>query len=219
MNWLRELKTYIFDLDGTSIDSEEAHLSSWLNALSKFSPIKTLELQRYFGLDTKQIAAKFINDEEKIELCVELKERLFDKLWREKSRINQYVRELLSYLKERGFNVAVASSNPVKRIEEMLNFFDIRDFFDVIAGREHAGRGKPHPDILLHILKKLETNASAAVYVGDSPFDVLTAKNAGVRSILLKYRYRLEVTELDVTPDLTVNSLYELLSLIKQAYL
>ena len=219
MNWLRELKSYIFDLDGTLIDSEEAHLSSWLNALSKFSPIKTLELQRYFGLDTKQIAAKFINDEEKIELCVELKERLFDKLWREKSRINQYVRELLSYLKERGFNVAVASSNPVKRIEEMLNFFNIRDFFDVIAGREHAGRGKPHPDILLHILKKLETNASAAVYVGDSPFDVLTAKNAGVRSILLKYRYRLEVTELDVTPDLTVNSLYELLSLIKQAYL
>jgi len=219
VNWLSKLKTYIFDLDGTLVDSEEAHLSSWLEALSKFSPIKTSELQRYFGLDTKYIAAKFIKDEEKIKQCVELKERLFDKLWKEKSCINRCVRELLSYLKENEFNIAVASSNPVNRIEEILNFFEIRDFFDVIAGREHAGKGKPHPDILLYILKRLETNASVAVYVGDSPFDVLTAKNAGVHSILLKYQHRLEVAEVGVVPDLIVNSLCELLSLIKQAYL
>jgi len=89
----------------------------------------------------------------------------------------------------------------------------------VIAGREYAEKEKPYPDMLIYILERLRVNASAAVCVGDSPFDVLTARNAGVRSILLKHQHRLRTSELGVTPDLIVDSLCELLSLIKQVYL
>lgn len=90
---------------------------------------------------------------------------------------------------------------------------ELERFFEVTIGAEDTGRHKPHPEPLLAALDRLDADASGAVYVGDSPFDVQAAKAAGVGAVAVTWgrihsRERLEREE----PDAVADTVEELLA-------
>ena len=91
---------------------------------------------------------------------------------------------------------------------KLLEKFDLEKFFDVIVISAEINRRKPSPEIFKKALKALNVNASEAIFVGDTiGLDVKGAKNAGIKSVLVKRR---PIKEMDVKPDRIINNLKEL---------
>jgi len=88
--------------------------------------------------------------------------------------------DLIKELKAAGYSLAVASGNCVPTIETILSRLDLIDAFELIYGRESVENNKPAPDQLLRIMEKLGAEKKDAIFVGDSIYDELAAKSAGI---------------------------------------
>jgi len=211
MSWLLNLKAYVFDLDGTLIDTEKAHLKAWSRALSTFlEKIDISLVQRHFGKSGKDIALLVLGDERRARECEKLKEKIFDELWPIEAKLMPCAENLLMTLRRMGVKTAVASSNSLERITRILKHFRLLGLFDTLVGLEEVMEHKPSPDLLLRAVSKLNVKPSEAVYVGDSPYDVLMAMKAGSRSILVEVYERISLEEVGASPDMRVKSLCEL---------
>ncbi|MEM2703335.1 MAG: HAD family hydrolase [Candidatus Bathyarchaeia archaeon] len=213
MEWLSKIQAYIFDFDGTIIDNEQAHLYSWIEAFKiLIGDINPSLIQHHFGKNSYDIASAFIQDKKQVEECVKIKEQIYEKVWRDMSGPAPCVRELLARLRDFGKTLAIASSSTYDTIVKTLQHFNLSHFFDIIVGIDNIPNPKPNPDLLLFILEKMSITPSNAVYIGDSPIDGLTARNAGVHFIYLNtYKRKNFEGKLSCTPDLAINSLCELL--------
>lgn len=216
MGFLSKIKVYIFDFDGTVIDNEQAHLYSWVQAFKIFlGDINPSLIQYHFGKNSLDIASLFIQDKKQIEECIRVKEEIYEKLWPQISKPVQCIEELLTKLKNSKKTIAIASSSTRDTIVKVLKYFNLYHYFDIIIGIDNVSNPKPHPELLLSIIEKLNITPLEAVYIGDSPVDILTAHNAGVYSVYLDiYKRKNPEDELPCTPDLTIKSLCELLQLV-----
>jgi HAD superfamily hydrolase (TIGR01509 family) len=211
MDWLLNIKAFIFDLDGTLIDSEKAHLKAWSEALSVFLQDFDINLvQKHFGKSGREIAFLILQDEMKAEQCEKIKDQIFDTLLSTDVEPMPCAISLLELLKRRNIKTGVASSHYSERIIRILKHFNMLDFFDIIVGLDEVTKPKPSPELLLKALRKLDVSPAVAAYIGDSPYDVLTALNAGCYSILIKTYPRVNLRESRVFPNLVVKSLCEL---------
>lgn len=89
---------------------------------------------------------------------------------------------LLSLLSGRGFHLAIATNKPTELAEKALNETGIRQYFDCIVGIDGLV-AKPDPSILFECLRLLASEPSSAVMVGDRPEDMIAADRAGVFGI------------------------------------
>jgi HAD superfamily hydrolase (TIGR01509 family) len=81
--------------------------------------------------------------------------------------------------------MAVCSNKPVSMTKRLLDALAISRYFDAAYGPEDAGKPKPDPAMIQLALRRLGILPSHAVYVGDMPVDVETARNAGVTVFVL----------------------------------
>ena len=97
---------------------------------------------------------------------------------------------------------------------KLLEKFDLKKFFSVIVISAEINRRKPSPEIFKKALKALNVNASEAVFIGDTiGLDVKGAKNAGIKSVLIKRR---PIKEMDIKPDRIIDNLKELLVVLEE---
>jgi HAD superfamily hydrolase (TIGR01509 family) len=89
--------------------------------------------------------------------------------------------DALRTLKESGRILAIATSSG--RDVPFLERWGIRGWFAAIVGREDVERRKPAPDVLLQCLARIRHVAEDAIYVGDSPIDIVAGKAAGMRTV------------------------------------
>jgi putative hydrolase of the HAD superfamily len=87
--------------------------------------------------------------------------------------------EVLQTLKNRGFRLGVVSNHRAW-LPDYLKEIGLSDFFETIVVSDIVGVEKPDSRIMQIALNNLSLDASACLYVGDHPFDVLCAKNAGI---------------------------------------
>ncbi|GAC1403160.1 MAG: pyrophosphatase PpaX [Chloroflexota bacterium] len=89
-------------------------------------------------------------------------------------------RDALAALRRRGYRLGLVTSKPREGAEMALVRYDMGPLLDVIVCLEDTARHKPAPDPLLHACHLLGVAPHAALYVGDSTFDVLSAQAAGM---------------------------------------
>jgi len=97
--------------------------------------------------------------------------------------------ETLVALKGRGLALAVCTNKPSKATAEVLAALDLGRFFEVVVGADDTPALKPDPAHIAVTLDRLGVAAGQAVMVGDSRNDVLAARRAGVRSVVLSFGY------------------------------
>lgn len=129
-----------------------------------------------------------------------------------------YANELLEYMDKQGIRMGVVSNSCYKAVYRSLDILGFRDYFDAIVTRDDIRRIKPYPDPILKILDLLECKRHMAVYLGDSVFDVLAGKAAGVTTIYLNDRELNYSGVLDEKPDYIIYSLKEFLLLWKRHF-
>ena len=97
------------------------------------------------------------------------------------SKLRKCSKELLKYLKECGFKVALLTNEPCDVVDFILEKLSIREFFDVVVTRDSIGELKPSIKGIKVISEKVGVGEDDIVFVGDSSIDSKTAEMAGCR--------------------------------------
>lgn len=211
------VKAVVFDLDGTLVDSNEAHAIAWVNAyrLAGYGEVPLEVVRRNIGargdLITERVLGKeAVKDYKRIRL---FKDRVFLNLLRDgKISVFPEVYDVLKILKHHGIKLSVATSTSIPLLLIMLEFFNIINYFDVLVAGEEVVKSKPDPDLYLEALRRIKTEPREALIVGDTEFDIIPAKEIGATSVYVK-RYG-NTTQLNVKPDYVVDDLMELTEII-----
>lgn len=183
-------KGIISDMDGVILDTEKLYVRFWREAASFYGFPMTLEhalgirslsgklaeekLQGWFGKEFDYNAVR----QKRIELMDEF--------------VNQNgvepkpgAKALLSYIKDNGYALALATATPVDRAGRYLKSVELYSFFDQIVSAREVKRGKPAPDIYLCAAKRLGLDPEECIALEDSQNGIRSAFAAGCKTIMV----------------------------------
>ena len=188
----RRFKAVLFDLDGTINDSGPGIINSICYSLEKMQlPVPGIEtLRKFVGPSLVYSYRTYcgMNDEQ-AQKAVELYRECYHAGECYNLFLYEGIRELLADLKKAGIRCAVVTSKPQKTSEQILDHFDMTQYFDAIAGPDPDDPSNKKSALILRALKELGLDAKDVVMVGDSRFDIIGAKEAGCASIGVTYGY------------------------------
>ena len=177
----------IFDLDGTLIDSYDAHVESFRRALSRFGlTVEDEEIHRRFGKPAKQIIKEILpeNQHRHIDDIVRYKRLEFIETSKD-MQVFDGVETLLKYLKGKGISICLATSADNPSVIRVVNKFNLENYFDVIISSNDVKEAKPNPEMFIQASKRLEVDPKNCLVIGDSPFDVIAANKASMNVIII----------------------------------
>jgi HAD superfamily hydrolase (TIGR01509 family) len=187
---MSQINAVIFDIDGTLLISNEAHAQAYIEAASMlginadFTQIRSLIgkggdklIPEAFGFEQDSTLGKELN---------ELKGKIFKTRYLPGLQPAPGTRPLLSRLHVGGVRLAVATSGDKASADALLERAGVKDLIDDMATADDVDASKPEPDVVHAALRKLDFPVSRIVMVGDTPYDVQAAQNAGVQIIAVR---------------------------------
>ncbi len=191
---MKEYDNYIFDLDGTLLNTLDDLTASTNYAMREFGlPEHTKDHVRLMvgngirklieraipqGTDNpnyEEIYTTFINH---------YVEHSFDT-----TKPYDGIMDMFETLKKNGKKIAVVSNKYYKATEELCHHF-FEEYVEVAIGESPQIRKKPAPDTVFEAMKRLGVGKEGSVYVGDSEVDVATARNSGLPCISVLWGFR-----------------------------
>lgn len=186
--------TYIFDLDGTLLDSLTDLAISCNYALRiNNMPERTIDEVRCFvGNGVKKLMERAIPDG--------LQNPAFEKTYADfrqhylvhnldNTKPYPGIIPLLKRLHSEGKNIAVVSNKFYAATQDLVKHF-FGEYITVAIGERENIRKKPAPDTVFEALRQLSASLSGAVYIGDSDVDVMTARNCNIPCISVLWGFR-----------------------------
>ncbi len=185
---MKDYKCYLFDFDGTIVDSFESMVYIFLNALERFG-LKG-EVDEVLQYSRQPISKTFFDKGGKKD---DLRDFFDVTIGLLNEEINLYKNKLfedtlpcINALKEKGHKVGIVTSNSDSHVKEILEHLNVDpNIFDVIVGFEATDKHKPEAEPILKGMELLNVSDNV-VYVGDSLDDIKSAKNAKVDGILIE---------------------------------
>jgi pyrophosphatase PpaX len=179
-----QLDTYLFDLDGTLIDSLELILDSYRHTLTVHRGVAPADKVWKAGIGTplRTQLAPFAKDAAEVERMVDtFREYNFahhDKMMRPFPGIRDAVTALLANGKKLGIVTSKARKGTLKG----LHSCGLDDLFSTIVAADDIDKHKPDPAPVLMALDILQSDPQRTVFIGDSRFDMASGRDAGVRT-------------------------------------
>ena len=191
---MKEYATYIFDLDGTLLNTLTDLAGATNHALRIHGmPVHTEEAVRGFvGNGVKKLIERAVPGGEANPAFEEVY-RTFREYYLEHSLDNTRpypgIMDMLAELKARGKKMAVVSNKFCTATEELCRHF-FGDYITVAIGEREGIRRKPWPDTVVEAMNRLGTGREGTVYIGDSDVDIATARNSGLPCISVLWGFR-----------------------------
>ncbi len=180
------MATAILDVDGTLVDTNYQHALAWFRAFREHDiTLPVWRIHRHLGMGGDQLVEALTDEHTERERgdAIRASEgRLYRQMIGEVRPFEQS-RELIEELLERGHAVVLASSAKQDEIDHYLDLLDVRELVDAWTTAADVEATKPAPDLVHAALKRVRAGASEATMVGDTPWDVESAKAAGVQTI------------------------------------
>jgi pyrophosphatase PpaX len=213
------LPAILFDLDGTLIDSIELILSSARHAFEEWR-VRPTDEEWVRGIGTPlvhQLRAYAANDDE-VALLLERYRRYQHEHHDRLTRCYDDVPEVIASLAERGHQLAVVTSKASPIAHQSLGFVGLDRFFPVVVGYDDTPRHKPDPEPVRVALSRLGVSAEHAVFVGDSPHDILAGNAADVMTIAALWGPFERETLAEARPDHFIGCMAELPGVLDRAF-
>jgi DNA helicase-2/ATP-dependent DNA helicase PcrA len=185
------IKTVIFDMDGTLIDTEKYYRKCWPKAMAHFGYHMTDEQAlsiRSLGqpFAPAYLREMFGDEEMDYEAIRNYRKQLMEECIRQNGiDLKPGVRELLAFLKEHHIQSAIATATDMERTERYLKQIGLYGEFDRIVSASMVKEGKPAPDIYLYACEACGCLPEECMAVEDSPNGVLSAYRAGCRVVMV----------------------------------
>jgi len=177
------LKSILFDLDGTLVNSLSLTFEAFNQGLTAFGGKHHTpkELMAYFGVGELNIFEKIVG--EKHAPAANDIFREFTQTNMGRVPLHPGVREMLGTLREQGIPFGLVTGRGIETTELILAHHQMRDWFGTIVCYEHVSSSKPSPEGILLGMKQTSFSPTETAYVGDMIVDVLAARRAGIRSV------------------------------------
>ncbi len=181
------LKAVLFDVDGTLVDSNDAHADAWVAAFRDHGvSVDWLKVRRSIGMGGDKLMPAVSGIEEESAQGAAIAEdrgRIFKQDFLPHIKPFRNAAGLVTAVKQRGFTAVAASSAQEDELTPLLTIAGAASLMDAATSSDDAEESKPEPDIIVAALKRAKASPGEALLIGDTPYDVEAARRAGVRVI------------------------------------
>ena len=208
-------KNILFDLDGTLTDSGEGIINCATLALNHFGlPVPDREAMRVFvGPPLRDTFFKFGVPEDKLDEAVAVYRSRYVPIGKYENTPYPDIHDLLAKLKAEGHRLYVATSKPEEMSKDILNKFDLAQYFDIVCGATLDGSRDSKDAVIAYLLER-SGGVENAVMVGDTVYDILGAAAHGIPAIGVSWGYGSVEEMINAGAAAIANSMEELLSLL-----
>lgn len=191
---MKEYSTYIFDLDGTLLDTLGDLAASVNYALRSVGlPEHSIDdVRRFVGNGVRLLMVRAIeggDSNPRFEEAYATFRSHYMEHGLDTTQPYPGIMELLKELKARGKKIAVVSNKFYDATQELVKHF-FGEYVSVAIGERENIRKKPAPDTVLEAMRMLGVDKEGAVYIGDSDVDFNTAKNVGIPCVSVLWGFR-----------------------------
>lgn len=178
----------IFDIDGTLIDSVDAHAEAWVTAFEQFGySVEFEQMKQKIGKGGEFVIEDVLSPE-KVETEGEkihsFRSQYYHDNFLKKVKPFPKVKELFQRVRDDGLPIVLATSAQPESAEYYIELLGVEDMIQGSTTTGDVDRAKPNPDIFEAALAKLEgVSASQVIVVGDSPYDAKAATKASLRTV------------------------------------
>lgn len=186
----RVYSAVVFDMDGVIFDSERATFNCWVELADKYGiPDIEIPYRDCIGVNaarTREICLAYYGADFPYEKYQAETSRMFhEKYDGGRLPLKPGVIELLSFLKEDGKKVALASSTRREKVMKQLEDADLLRFFDAVICGDMVSHSKPHPEIFLKACQELGVEATDAYAIEDSYNGIRAAAAGKLRALMV----------------------------------
>lgn len=187
---LPRLRGALIDIDGTLLDSNDAHASSWADVFAEFGyDIRFEHVRPLVGMGGDKlvpILTGLDHESRRGKQLTERKKALFDEKYLPHLLPTRGARELLEQMLVEGLTLVIATSAGDDEMRALLDQAGVRDLIHGATSSEDVEASKPDPDVIGAALRKGRLSADEVVMIGDTPYDIAAAAKAGVPTIALR---------------------------------
>jgi HAD superfamily hydrolase (TIGR01509 family) len=184
------LKGVIFDIDGTLVDSNDAHAQSWVDTFAEAGydvPFDTV--RPLIGMGADKLLPKTIgigHDSAEGKKLIKRRSEMFRERYLPRLRPLKGSRDLVLRVRSDGLKAIVATSAKDKELKGLLKAAQVEDLMQERATASDAKRSKPDPDIVQAAIEESDTEPEHLIMIGDTPYDIEAATKARVRTIAFR---------------------------------
>ena len=173
----------IFDMDGCLIDSTEVQKSAFYGSYKEIVGDDNCpdfsEYLKYTGDSLPNILKKMGLP---VEMATPYRRISCESV--DKINVNHECVNLIREMRGNGAKVAICTGKDHYRTVDILKHYGIDDCFDVIVASDDVKNPKPSPDSVLKAIEELGVSSESCLMIGDGYYDILCARNAGIRVVL-----------------------------------
>jgi HAD superfamily hydrolase (TIGR01549 family) len=183
-------RAILFDVDGTLVDSNDAHAHAWVQAFADAGiTVDFGQVRRCIGMGGDKLMPDVSGVEEetpKGQAISKRRREIFRSAWLPRLQPFRDADRLAAALHARGYTLVAASSAKRDELKPLLDIAGVTPHFDGATSSDDAEESKPDPDIVNAALKRAKVRSDQAIMVGDTPYDLAAARRAGVPLIAFR---------------------------------
>ena len=177
------VRLVVLDVDGTLMDTNYLHTEAWARAFEEVGHrVPRVRLHKEVGKGAGLLIGEFVDDEETQEKIQGLHSEIYGEL-QEHGHPLPGAKELISSLKERGYEVWFVTSAKDEELEHHMQELEAEDSVDGVVNSSSVENPKPAPDIFEETLRRAGATAEETVAVGDAVWDIEAARETGIRTV------------------------------------
>jgi HAD superfamily hydrolase (TIGR01509 family) len=184
------IEAVLLDVDGTLIDSNDAHARAWVDVGQEFGHAIAFDDVRWLiGMGGDKVLPRLTGLQEESpegERMLERRGEIFRERYLPALAAFPGARELVDRLRADGRKLVVATSASETDLKALLEQAGLESLLEDATNSDDAEESKPSPDIVEAALKKSGAAAAHAVMIGDTPYDIEAATRAGIRAIAVE---------------------------------
>jgi HAD superfamily hydrolase (TIGR01509 family) len=185
-----DLRAVLFDVDGTLVDSNDAHSEAWVRAFAEHDVhVDAKVVRRSIGMGGDKLMPQASGIDEGSVLGERIAARrraIFTEELLPRLQPFPGAGALVAAVRARGVTTVAASSATREELTRLLEIAGVREAMDGQTSSDDAERSKPDPDIVTAALAVARSEPRQAVMIGDTPYDVEAGTRAGVAVIAFR---------------------------------
>jgi HAD superfamily hydrolase (TIGR01509 family) len=180
----------LLDIDGTIVDSNDAHAHAWVQAFARHHrEVRFEDVRPLIGMGGDKLLARLAgldSEEGEGQRIAEDRATIFAREFLASLRPTPGARRMIEWLKDEGATVTIATSAKAGEVDGLLKAAGVSDLIDHVTSSDEAEESKPDPDIVVAALKRGGPPRRGAVMFGDTPYDIEAASRAGIAAVAFR---------------------------------
>ncbi|MBP6687176.1 MAG: HAD family phosphatase [Lacibacter sp.] len=216
-------KAFLFDLDGTLIDTMPWHFKTWQMVVQEMgSPLEGAALMNELYGNGAELMNRLIPGriftEDEAKAIVDAKEERYRQLYGKQITVLEGAREFLEQALLQHIPMGIGTASNQANIDFALDQLQLHSYFNAIIGADDVQLSKPHPETWLKLAEALQTPPEQCIVFEDAPKGVEAAQKAGMKAVAITGHYSANdfgnyANILKIVPGLNALNINELLYL------